>query len=246
MQVINEMREIGGEYTILHFSCGDNNKAHSKDLTVYRKGKAKERNDSMPARQAKPRVFCHLMTATVLCGTQMLPASGRAEGADKPNVLFILSDDHSREAISSYSGGRLNQTPNLDRIANEGMRFDECFCVSALCAPSRATILTGKYSHINGLTQLWDYMKNRRTAFDNSQNTVVTYLKEAGYQTAVFGKWHLNCEPVGFDAYEILGGKWGQGKYFDPLFVTKTGENTYPGKYVTDVITRLEPGLAEE
>ena len=121
-------------------------------------------------------------TAVAVAGC-VLSGPLHAKEATRPSILFILSDDHSREAISSYSGGRLNQTPNLDRIATEGMRFDECFCVSALCAPSRATILTGKYSHINGLTQLWDYMKNQRTVFDNSQNTVVTYLKEAGHRT---------------------------------------------------------------
>ncbi|MFA5688728.1 MAG: sulfatase [Kiritimatiellales bacterium] len=175
-------------------------------------------------------------------------AAGFATAAEqsRPNILFILSDDHSRQAISCYNDGRLNQTPNLDRIAHEGMRLDNVFCVSALSAPSRATILTGKHSHITGLTQLWDYMKRAPTVFDNSQDTIATYMQQAGYQTAVVGKWHLNCTPRNFDYYNVLIGPWGQGEYFDPDFNENGTERTYTGRYVTDVITEESLRWLEE
>src|SRR5580692_848641 len=101
---------------------------------------------------------------------------------NRPNILYIMSDDHAAHAISAY-GSKINQTPNLDRIAREGMRLDDCFCVNSICTPSRATILTGKYSHINGVPVF-----NR---FDGSQPTVAKYLQAAGYYTGILGKWHL-------------------------------------------------------
>jgi arylsulfatase A-like enzyme len=144
----------------------------------------------------------------------------------RPNILYIMSDDHAAHAISAY-GSKVNQTPNLDRIAREGMRFDDCFCVNSICTPSRATILTGKYSHINGVPVF-----NR---FDGSQPTVAKYLQAAGYYTGMIGKWHLGSDPTGFDKWTILPG---QGVYFDPVFIEPTGRRTIPG-YVTDIITDL-------
>ena len=103
--------------------------------------------------------------------------------AHRPNIVLIVADDHAAHALSAY-GSVVNETPQLDRLATGGMRFDTCFCTNSLCAPSRATILTGTYNHINGVTTL-------STEFDARQPTFVSALQAAGYQTAIFGKWHL-------------------------------------------------------
>jgi len=143
----------------------------------------------------------------------------------RPNILFIMSDDHAGKAISCY-GGELNQTPNIDRLAEQGMRFNRCFCTNSLCAPSRAVILTGKHSHING------QIDNGR-AFDGSQQTFPKLLQQHGYQTAMIGKWHLGSEPTGFDYWNILPG---QGSYYNPDFI-EMGEKKRVAGYVTDLIT---------
>jgi len=137
-----------------------------------------------------------------------------------------MSDDHAAHAISAY-GSRVNQTPNMDRLAREGMRFDRCFAVNSICTPSRATILTGKYSHINGTPVF-----NR---FDGSQPTVAKHLQAAGYHTGMIGKWHLGSNPTGFDYWMILPG---QGLYHNPAFLESTGRRTIQG-YVSDIITDL-------
>jgi arylsulfatase A-like enzyme len=144
--------------------------------------------------------------------------------ANRPNIIFIMSDDHAAHAISAY-GSVINQTPNLDRLAKEGMRFDRCFAVNSICTPSRATILTGKYSHLNGVPVF-----NR---FDGSQATAAKYLQAEGYYTGMIGKWHLGSDPTGFDKWIVLPG---QGIYFDPAFLVPEGSKVIPG-YATDVIT---------
>lgn len=146
----------------------------------------------------------------------------------KPNILLIMSDDHAAHALSCYRS-RVNTTPNLDRIAKEGMLFKNCFCTNAICAPSRATILTGKYSHLNGK------IDNSQQPFDGSQQTFPKLLRSAGYQTALIGKWHLQSDPTGFDYWNILPG---QGEYHDPLMIEMGKEKKYEG-YVTDIITDL-------
>ncbi len=156
----------------------------------------------------------------------------------RPNILFIMSDDHAAPAISAYGGFLKDyaRTPNIDRLANEGMRFDNCFCTNSICTPSRAAILTGKYSHKNGVLTLAD-------RFDGGQETFPKLLQKAGYYTAIVGKWHLKTEPTGFGYYNVLPG---QGSYFDPVLIEKarTGSDWkdnrrhYKG-YVTDVITDL-------
>ena len=150
-------------------------------------------------------------------------------GAEKkpPNILFIMTDDHAAHAISSY-GSKINKTPNLDRIAKEGMRFANCFCTNSICAPSRAVILTGKYSHINGVI-------DNAKEFDGSQQTFPKLLQKAGYQTAIIGKWHLKTDPTGFDYWNILPG---QGIYHNPVMIEMGQRKKYTG-YVTDIITDL-------
>jgi len=142
----------------------------------------------------------------------------------RPNIVFIMSDDHAAHAVSAY-GSKINKTPNIDRIGNEGMRFKNCFVVNSICAPSRAAILTGKYNHINGVTVF-----NR---FDGSQWTYPKDLQKAGYQTAMIGKWHLQSDPTGFDYWKILPG---QGIYHNPVFYGKDKTNKVHG-YVTDLTT---------
>lgn len=151
--------------------------------------------------------------------------------AKRPNILFIMSDDHAAHSISAY-GSRINETPHLDRIANEGMRLDNCFCTNSICAPSRATILTGKYNHLNGVRTLYEN-------FDARQNHVAKILQENGYQTAMIGKWHLghggNSDPTGFDYWNIFPG---QGEYHDPIMYEMGEEKKYKG-YATDIVTDL-------
>jgi len=145
--------------------------------------------------------------------------------AKRPNIIFIMTDDHASHAMSCY-GSKINKTPNLDRIANQGMRFDNSFCTNSICAPCRAVILTGKHSHLNGVT---DNAKN----FDGSQQTFPKLLQKAGYQTAIIGKWHLKTDPTGFDYWNILPG---QGVYYNPTMIEMGVQKEYTG-YVTDIIT---------
>ncbi|PZE22240.1 sulfatase family protein [Paenibacillus xerothermodurans] len=149
----------------------------------------------------------------------------------RPNILFIMSDDHASLAIGAY-GSKVNTTPHLDRIANEGARFDNCFCTNSICAPSRATILTGVYNHINGVKTLGDDLDGRQVTFPK-------LLKEDGYQTAIIGKWHLghggNYDPTGFDYWNVLPD---QGDYHDPEFINMSIRTRYTG-YVTDIITDM-------
>ncbi len=148
-----------------------------------------------------------------------------AQAAEKPNIVYIMTDDHAAHALSCY-GSRVNKTPNLDRIAREGMRFENCFVTNSLCGPSRATLLTGKYSHAHGF-----YQNGNR--FDGSQVTFPKLLQKAGYQTAVIGKWHLESDPTGFDHWNILPG---QGAYHNPVFIEMGTRKKHEG-YVTDLIT---------
>ena len=146
----------------------------------------------------------------------------------QPNILFIFTDDHALNAISAYGGplAKIAPTPHLDRIAKEGMMFNHCLVTNSICAPSRAVVLTGKYSHLNG--QL-----TNKNVFDGSQQTVPKLLKKQGYQTAIVGKWHLKSTPTGFDHFEVLKG---QGQYYNPMLFTN-GKNTNHTGYTTDVIT---------
>jgi arylsulfatase A-like enzyme len=155
----------------------------------------------------------------------------RAEPAptrsSRPNILFIMADDHAYQAISAYGSNR-NVTPNIDRIANAGVRFDRAFVTNSICAPSRAVILTGLHSHLNGV------LTNGET-FDPEMTTFPAILTDAGYATAMIGKWHLRSNPRGFDHYEVLVG---QGPYYNPPMI-KDGERVEHEGYTTDIITDL-------
>jgi arylsulfatase A-like enzyme len=160
----------------------------------------------------------------------LLLACAGATGAladDRPNLLFIFSDDHAAHAISAYGSTR-NETPNIDRLAREGLLFENCFCGNSICGPSRATVLTGLHSHANGFI-------DNRSSFDGSQQTFPKLLQAAGYQTAIVGKWHLRTDPTGFDHWEVLVG---QGPYYNPPIKSAAGTTKHEG-YTTEVITDL-------
>ena len=144
-----------------------------------------------------------------------------------PNIVFIMSDDHAYQAISAYNSG-LIETPNIDKIANQGIKFNKSFVTNSICAPSRAVILTGKFSHLNGVP-------GNAQEFDGNQQTFPKIMQQNGYQTAMIGKWHLKSHPTGFDYWNILPG---QGDYYNPDFI-KLGKDTVYNGYVTDIITGL-------
>jgi len=165
------------------------------------------------------------LTATLLGITPLV-----AEKPKQPNILFIFSDDHALQAITAYGNSRYAdhfQTPNIDRLAKQGALFVNSFCANSICGPSRACVLTGKHSVHNG------FVDNSST-FDGLQPTLPKYLGEAGYETALIGKWHLVSEPTGFDHWEILPG---QGSYWNPDFIQMDGTTRRFEGYVTDIIT---------
>jgi len=151
----------------------------------------------------------------------------KALSPSPPNIVFIMADDHAAQAIGCY-GSRLNRTPHIDRIAGEGVRFDNCFCTNGICAPSRATILTGKYSHLNGV-------RYNAHVFDGSQESFPKLLRAAGYETVLIGKWHLQSDPTGFDYWSILPD---QGEYYNPDLI-EMGTTKRRLGYVTDILTDL-------
>ena len=157
----------------------------------------------------------------LLWGCTQPPAS-----PTRPNIVFIMSDDHAYQALSAYSD-HLIQTPNIDRIAKMGMRFTNASVTNSICAPSRATILTGKHSHLNGKV-------DNHFAFDPSNVTFPLLLQQSGYQTAMFGKLHFGNNPEGFDEFKILPG---QGAYWNPDFITKHEGKIQVEGYTTDIIT---------
>ncbi len=167
------------------------------------------------------------MRTVLLMAAAALVGFAPPQVAERPNILFIFTDDHAPHAIGAY-GSKINKTPNIDRIAREGILFRNSFCTNSICGPSRAVIQTGKHSHLNG-------MPTNSTTFDGSQVTFPKLLQKAGYQTAVIGKWHLVSEPTGFDFWSVLQG---QGPYYNPLMLTSAGRVNHTG-YTTDVITEL-------
>ncbi len=149
----------------------------------------------------------------------------------QPNILFIFSDDHALQAISAYGHaiGKLAPTPSIDRLASQGAIFTRSFCANSICGPSRANVLTGVHSHVNG------FVDNETSRFDSTQPTFPKMLSDAGYETALVGKWHLISEPVGFDHWEILPG---QGSYYNPDFLLPGGRRERVGGHVTRATTQ--------
>jgi arylsulfatase A-like enzyme len=181
-------------------------------------------------------VWPALLTLAGLAAAPGLAADARAAQAQaqaqprRPNIILIFSDDHAYQAISAYGDPRkLIETPNLDRIAREGMRFDRCVVPNSICGPSRATVLTGKYNHLNG------FYNNTNSRFDGAQMTFPKLLQAVGYQTAVIGKWHLMSDPTGFDYWHILPG---QGVYYNPVMFDNGNRVQHEG-YTTDIITDI-------
>ncbi len=171
------------------------------------------------------RIFLMLALVPIAWGSAPGDSTAAKKTAGRPNIIYIMSDDHASHAMSCY-GSVINQTPNLDRIANEGIRFTNSFCTNSICGPCRAVVLTGKHSHLNG------FVRNGNT-FNGEQQTVSKLLQKAGYETAVVGKWHLKSEPTGFDYWHVL---IGQGPYYNPPMKTPQGTVKHEG-YTTDVIT---------
>jgi arylsulfatase A-like enzyme len=169
-----------------------------------------------------------LRTASLITAIAVAPLIAADGPVRRPNIVFIFSDDHAFQAISAYGESRkLLDTPGIDRIAREGMRFNRCLVTNSICGPSRATVLTGAYSHING------FYNNTNSRFDGTQPTFPKTLQAAGYQTAIIGKWHLESDPTGFDHWQILPG---QGVYYNPPMILN-GQRIANEGYVTDIIT---------
>jgi arylsulfatase A-like enzyme len=187
-----------------------------------------EKEKQTMQRTINRRAFLRQATTGTLAlsGLSQLPA--RAQNSKRPNIVWIYSDDHAQAAVSAYGShlAEVAPTPNIDRIAKGGMRFNNSFVTNSICGPCRAVILTGKHSHLNGFRKNGD-------KFNPDQQTFPKLLQGNGYQTAVFGKWHLHTKPVGFDAWEVLPG---QGHYYNPDFITPAGRVREPG-YVSDLIT---------
>lgn len=166
--------------------------------------------------------FLYLAFALVMIAP---PVMAQEQKKQRPNIIYMMSDDHGYQAISAYGYG-LNNTPNIDALGKDGMRFNRAYVTNSICGPSRAVMLTGKHSHVNGF-------KDNHSTFDGSQPTVAKMLHEAGYQTAIIGKWHLISEPQGFDYWNIVPG---QGDYHNPDFIENGVRKKVTG-YVTTLTT---------
>jgi arylsulfatase A-like enzyme len=173
-----------------------------------------------------PLMKLPLFTLSVSLLAPVADVQAAATQTEQPNIIFIFSDDHAQAAISSY-GSKVNQTPHIDRLAAGGARFTNSFITNSICTPSRATLLTGQYSHLNGVPVF-----NR---FDGARDNVAKHLQAGGYHTGMVGKWHLGSDPTGFDRWIVLPG---QGAYWDPAFLVPGRKLTIKG-HTTDITTEL-------
>lgn len=189
-------------------------------ITIMKKLFVRPRNDFAMNPDLKT-IVCTILSVLCLTAVQ----SRTAESAP-PNIIFVFSDDHAEHAISAY-GSKVNQTPHIDRLAKDGTRFANSFVTNSICTPSRATLLTGQYSHLNGVPVF-----NR---FDESRDTVAQHLQAGGYHTGMVGKWHLGSDPKGFDRWIVLPG---QGAYWNPQFLVPGHKLTIEG-HCTDITTDL-------
>jgi len=180
-------------------------------------------------------ISCIFIISIIIGGVSCTPSSQEKSDPGKPNIIFIMSDDHAYQAISAYQDN-LIKTPNIDRIANEGMLFSNACVTNSICAPSRAVILTGKHSHLNGKI-------DNQFPFDTTQITFPQLLQSSGYQTAIFGKLHFGNNPKGFDQFKILPG---QGAYYNPDFITKNEGTIRVEGHTTDIITDMTISWLEE
>lgn len=163
------------------------------------------------------------------CTSVMSSCQQKKEVTKPYNIVYIMTDDHTAQMMSCYDT-RYIETPNLDRIANDGVRFTNSFVANSLSGPSRACMITGKHSHANGFTD------NTTCVFDGSQQTMPKLLQKAGYQTAIVGKWHLESLPTGFDYWEIVPG---QGDYYNPDFITMNNDTIQKQGYITNIVTDM-------
>lgn len=188
--------------------------------------------DASPWRSALPGL--KMMLAHLLCFLALLTLPMGAE--ERPNIVFIFTDDHAPNAIGAYNGWlkSVNPTPEIDKLAEQGMLFENSFCTNSICGPSRAVIQTGKHSHINGF-------KDNGSRFDWNQPTFPKLLQAAGYETAIYGKTHLGGQPQGFDDWIVLPG---QGLYYNPDFLTEAGKITISG-HCTDIVTDMAVDFLE-
>lgn len=177
------------------------------------------------------RLFTTLTLAVLLSGLTAFAADKR------PNIVFIFTDDHAPHAIGAYDGWlkSVNPTPQIDKLAQDGMLFVNSFCTNSICGPSRAVIQTGKHSHKNGFM-------NNGNSFDWNQQTFPKLLQKAGYQTAIYGKSHLKGTPQGFDSWAVLPG---QGLYYNPDMITEKGQVMIEG-YSTDIVTDMAVEFMKE
>ena len=172
----------------------------------------------------------NLATAAIATLVVMCSFSMPLVADERPNIVFIFSDDHSPNAIGAYDGWLKSRdpTPNIDALARQGMLFRNSFCTNSICGPSRAVIITGKHSHLNGFM-------NNGNSFDGSQQTFPKLLQKVGYQTAMIGKWHLKSNPQGFDYWDVLPG---QGDYYNPRLISQNGKRQVEG-HCTEIVTDL-------
>jgi arylsulfatase A-like enzyme len=172
-----------------------------------------------------------------IAGVGIFSCAPQKQEKERPNILFIFSDDHATHAIGAYGQKHNNpelqqyvKTPHLDQLAEQGMLFTNVFCGNSICGPSRATILTGKHSHLNGV------LINNDTIFNGAQQTFPKLLQAGGYETAWIGKWHLFSEPIGFSYWEILDNMGQQGTYYNPVLGSPKGQEKLTG-YTATIIT---------